>query len=94
MSVEAELEIRLLQEASKYSRWRWRGAMKRLQRRRGTPPSAFELHLAEVQILHTVWREMLRDAGRPVDTPTPAARRVSRRIATVKFREFLRDHPQ
>ena len=85
------LELRLLQKAAPLSRWRWRAEVKRLRRRGQASP--FLIHLCEVQLLHTVWHELLREAGLPAETPTPAARRASLRIAARKCREFLRSHP-
>ena len=90
MSPEETLELRLLQRAAPLSRWRWRAEVKKLRRRGQATP--FLVHLCEVQLLHTVWRELLREAGRPAETPTWAARRASRRIADWKCREFLREN--
>ncbi len=91
MTPEETLELRLLQRAAPLSRWRWRAEVKKLRRRGQDSP--FMVHLCELQLLHTVWRELLREAGRPAETPTAAALRASRRIATYKCREYLRNHP-
>ena len=84
-------EISLLLRATQINHWRWRAEVKRLKRRGKADP--FSVHLAEMQLLHQVWRELRKEAGLPGRKPPHAVWRVAMRLADRKCRTFLQEHP-
>jgi len=85
-----ERELHLLQRAIALNRWRWRAEVRRLRRRGEATP--FRVHLCELQLLHTVWRELRREHGCPA-VPPMAVRRIMLRLADRKCRAFLDANP-
>jgi hypothetical protein len=88
--IDREDEVGILRRATLMNRWRWRAEEKRLRRRGKASP--FTVHLGELQMLHTVWRELRSDLGRPREPPMQV-RRIARGIAERKCLAFLRENP-
>jgi len=88
--IDGEDEVGLLRRATLMNWWRWRAEEKRLRRRGKASP--FTVHLGEIQMLHTVWRELRSDLGRPREPPMQV-RRIALRIAERKCLAFLRENP-
>lgn len=85
-------ELSLLHRATQVSHWRWRAEVKRLKRRGRADP--FSIHLAELQLLHHVWRELRRDACLPGRKPPHSVYRIAMRLTDRKCTAFLREHPE
>ena len=83
-------ELALFERATLLNRWRWRAEEKRLRRCGKADP--FTVHLGQLQMLHTVWREVRRDAGLPSYKPPAAVWRIARRLADKKCRAFLAEN--
>ena len=91
VSIDGQDEVRLLQRATLLNWWRWRSEEKRLRRQGKASP--FLVHLGELQMLHTVWRELRSELGRPREPPV-RIRRIALRLAERKCRAYLREHEE
>lgn len=84
-------ELHLFRQASRMGWWRWRAECKRMRRRGEDTP--FAVHLGQLQMLHTVWRELRHETGHGPDDLPHAVKRVARRHAEKVCLAYLRDHP-